>query len=289
MRTKPASPSTLFPNLREIEARYDRHFQINWTKRASVAAVITIAVAIFVFGFAAIGFSWQKIWTGLGEFGSFIKLMLPPSYDRPDKLWLYLGGLSETLAIAFLGTMLAALIAFPLGFLAAKNVIANRIIHFLSRRSLDTVRSIDALIWALIWINVVGPGPFAGILAIMTVDIGAFGKLFSEAIENADGKPVDGVKASGGTRLDVMRFALIPQVLPVMASQVLYLIEANARAATIIGIVGAGGIGLYLSEAIRTLEWQNVSFLILMILVMVAILDAISARLRTALIGQSSV
>jgi phosphonate transport system permease protein len=215
--------------------------------------------------------------------------MLPPDPGSATRAMLFLKALGETVAIAFLGTLLAAVLAFPLGFLAARNVIANRIIHFLARRSLDTVRGVDALIWALIWVNVVGLGPFAGMLAIMTSDIGAFGKLFSEAIEAADSKPVEGVTASGGSRLHEIRFGLIPQVLPVIASQVLYYFESNTRSSTIIGIVGAGGIGLYLAETIRTLEWQQVSFLILLILAAVSLIDFVSGKLRFAIIGKRAV
>ena len=171
---------------------------------------------------------------------------LDVSADPGALLPLYLKGLAETLAIALLGTMLAAVFAFPLAFIAAKNVVAQRIVHFLSRRFLDTIRGVDTLIWALIWINVVGLGPFAGILAVAMSDIGSFGKLFSEAIETADNKPVDGVTSTGGSALHQIRFGIVPQVLPVILSQVLYYFESNTRSATIIGIVGAGGIGLYL-------------------------------------------
>jgi len=159
-------------------------------------------------------------------------------------------------------------------------------VHFMARRSLDTIRSIDVLVWALIWVNVVGLGPFAGALAIMTSDIGSFGKLFSEAIEAADRRPVEGIKAAGGGRLLAVRFGILPEVFPVLASQVLYYFESNTRSATIIGIVGAGGIGLHLSEAIRTLELQQVSFIILLILVAVAAIDFVSNQLRFALIGR---
>ena len=116
------------------------------------------------------------------------------------------------------------------------------------------MRSVDVLIWALIWINVVGLGPFAGALAIACSDFGALGKLFSEAIETCDRRPGEGVVASGGSALHRIRFGLIPGVLPVLASQVLYFFESNTRSATIIGIVGAGGIGQYLTELIRVLE-----------------------------------
>ncbi|HYI05146.1 MAG TPA: phosphonate ABC transporter, permease protein PhnE, partial [Reyranella sp.] len=195
----------------------------------------------------------------------------------------------ETLSIAFLGTLGAAILALPVSMLAAKNVVANRIVHFASRRFLDSIRGIDTLIWALIWINVVGLGPFAGILAIMTSDFGSFGKLFSEAIEATDRKPVDGVKSTGGSDLHGFRFGVLPQVLPILLSQVLYYFESNTRSATIIGIVGAGGIGLYLANEIAQAEWQSVAFLILMILVTVAAIDWISAKIRFAMIGRRGV
>jgi phosphonate transport system permease protein len=159
-------------------------------------------------------------------------------------------------------------------------------VRFFSRRSLDTIRSIDTLIWALIWINVVGLGPFAGVLAIMTSDLGNFGKLFSEAIEAADRRPVEGIVSTGGGRVLGIRFGILPEVFPVLASQVLYFFESNTRSATIIGIVGAGGIGLHLAEAIRTLELQQASFIILLILVAVAAIDLVSSQLRFALIGR---
>ena len=119
----------------------------------------------------------------------------------------------------------------------------------------------------------------------MTADFGAFGKLMSEAIETADRKALDGVVASGGSRMQGIRFGILPIVLPVIMGQVLYYFESNVRSATIIGIVGAGGIGLHLSEQIRVLEWRQESFLILMVLVTVAIIDFVSQRLRHAIIG----
>jgi phosphonate transport system permease protein len=226
-----------------------------------------------------------RIFAGLGRLGDITLLMFPPSPGSWEHFWTYLGALGQTLAIAFLGTTAAGVLALPLGFLAARNVIAGRIVHFLSRRVLDTIRSVDTLIWALIWINVVGLGPFAGALAIASTDFAALAKLMSEAIETADRGPVEGVVAAGGGRLAVMRFGLLPQVLPVFASQALYFFESNTRSATIIGIVGAGGIGLYLSEMIRVLEWQEAAFLIVMVLITVAVIDVISRRLRAAIMG----
>lgn len=255
-------------------------------ERLRLAAIALLMGAVAVFAPLYLEFSLGKIWNGLGKLGDFVVLMLPPAYGTEVRLSLYLKSLAETLAIAFLGTFGAALLALPLGFLAAKTVTASRIVRFLSRRSFDTVRGVDSLIWALIWINVVGLGPFAGVLAILTSDLGTFGKLFSEAIETSDRRPVEGVTAAGGGHTHAIRFGIIPQVLPLIASQALYYFESNTRSATIIGIVGAGGIGMHLAEQIRTLEWQHVSFLILLILATVAAIDWISSRLRLAIIGE---
>jgi phosphonate transport system permease protein len=212
--------------------------------------------------------------------------MVPP--DPGEHFVTYVNGLGETLAISLLGTLLGALFALPLGVLAARNVIPAAWLRLPVKRFFDAVRGVDTLIWALIWINVVGLGPFAGVLAIATSDFGALGKLFAEIIESADRREVEGVRASGGRRLAEVRFGLLPQVAPVMAGQVLYFIESNTRSATIIGVVGAGGIGLFLAEQIRVLEWRQVSFIILLILITVAAIDFVSSRLRAAIAGRRS-
>lgn len=243
--------------------------------------------ALLAYGLVHLGFSLQKLIAGVNNLGTFVVLMFPPTYGETSDLIRYLNALGETVAIAFLGTLLAAIIAFPLGFLAAKNATVSQVLRFFARRSFDTLRGVDMLIWALIWVNVVGLGPFAGVLAIMSSDIGSFGKLFSEAIEASDQRPVEGVLSAGGSRLHGIRFGIVPQVLPVLISQVLYYFESNTRSATIIGIVGAGGIGLTLSEQIRTLEWQTVSFLIILILLTVTAIDFLSNRLRKAIAGDA--
>jgi phosphonate transport system permease protein len=258
-----------------------------FSKRMPAVTIAVALVGLFLFGMVWLGFSFEKLVTGISRLGVIIGLMFPPSPG--GLLHLYLKGLSETLAIAFLGTLLAAVIAFPLAFIAAKNVVGQRIVHFLSRRIFDTIRGVDTLIWALIFINVVGLGPFAGILAVAMSDIGSFGKLFSEAIETADTKPIDGVTSTGGSAFHQIRFGIVPQVLPVILSQVLYYFESNTRSATVIGIVGAGGIGLYLSNEINQQNWDHVAFLIIMVLITVAIIDFISARLRFALIGRAAI
>ncbi|TCT02581.1 phosphonate ABC transporter, permease protein PhnE [Aquabacter spiritensis] len=250
-------------------------------------ALLAALAALAVYALWHLSFSIGRLGTGIGQLLHFVTLMLPP--DPGTQLPLYLDALGETLAIAFLGTFAGAALALPFGFLAAKNVIANPAFHVAVRRVLDVLRGIDKLIWALIYVTVVGLGPFAGILAIATASIGELGKLFSEAVEASDRKPVEGIVSTGGSKPQAVRFGMLPEVLPVLASQMLYYFESNARQSTIVGIVGAGGLGLHLAEQIRVLEWQKVSFLILMMLIMVAVIDLISSRLRFAIIGRKAV
>jgi phosphonate transport system permease protein len=274
-------------DLRGLKARYPDVFDRPASSRLGMPAVGLAAIALLIFGLIELEFSPQRIWAGLSQLGWFMMLMIPP--DPGSSLPTYLAAMGETLSIALLGTTLAAVIALPVSLLAARNIVPTQFIRFPVRRFLDSIRGVDTLIWALVWINVVGLGPFAGVLAIAVSDFGAFGKLFSEAIETADRKQVEGIRAAGGSTLHEVRFGLIPQVLPVIAGQVLYFIESNTRSATIIGIVGAGGIGLQLAEQIRVLEWQKVSFLILMIMVAVAAIDWISSRMRFVIIGRRAI
>jgi phosphonate transport system permease protein len=272
-----------------IRAAHAAVFATSWRRSVAPLAVIGGGIAFYVFGLIALGLSPLAILRGLGHLWDIAELMLPPDPGSWDRFLLYLNALGQTLSIAFLGTALAAVLALPFGFLAAKNIVPNWLVHVLTRRSMDSIRSVDTLVWALIWIGVVGLGPFAGVLAIMSSDFGAYGKLMSEAIETADRRAGEGILASGGGRLAAIRFGVVPQVLPVIASQILYFFESNVRSATIIGIVGAGGIGLHLFEEIQVLEWRHASCLILMVLVTVAAIDLISQRLRAAIIGARAI
>ncbi len=274
----------------DASAVLDRHsglFEASPARRASA-----LAVPVGVFGFAVFAVWWlaipfSQIGPGLASLAKFVALMFPPSSG--GHLNLLFKAMGETLAIAFLGTLIATVVAFPISFLAAKNTSPHGVIRFAIRRCLDTIRGIDALIWALVFVGVVGLGPFAGILAIAVSDVGALGKLFSEAIETTEERARESVLASGGTNLLAVRFGLLPQVLPIIAGQILYFFESNVRSATIIGIVGAGGIGLQLSEQIRTYDFDQVAFAVIMILMTVAVIDWISGKLRFAIIGRRAV
>jgi phosphonate transport system permease protein len=273
-------------DLAGIRGRHPHHFDRFDRRRLTTSLAVFAAAVLLVWGMAELGFFGGRFLAGGERLVEIAGLMLPPDPGSWAHARVFAMALLETIAIAFLGTLAAAVLALPVALLAARNVTASRIVRFLSRRSLDTIRSVDILVWALIWVNVVGLGPFAGALAIMTADIGSFGKLFSEAMEAADKKPVEGIVAAGGSHALAIRFGILPGVFPVLASQVLYYFESNTRSASIIGIVGAGGIGLHLAEAIRTLELQQTSFIIVLILVAVALIDFVSGQLRFAVIGR---
>ena len=246
------------------------------------AAAWTAFIVIFAVGVWRMEPSPARLVAGLGKLGWLVTLMLPPSHGG----WLaeFTWAMLETVAMAFAGTVLATIVAVPLGFLGARNVVPVRFLHFGFRRFSDGLRGVDTLIWALIFVNAVGLGPFAGVMAIAVSDAGTLGKLFAEAVENVNRHPIDGVRAAGGSRLQVIRFAIVPQVFPVLLSHVLYYFESNTRSATILGVVGAGGIGFQLAERIRLNNWDEVAFIILMILVVVTAIDACSKAIRLRVI-----
>jgi phosphonate transport system permease protein len=195
----------------------------------------------------------------------------------------------ETILMAFLGTAGAAIIALPVSFVAARNFNRGTVSRFSIRRIFDLLRGVDGLIWTIILSRAFGPGPLTGSLAILLTDTGTFGKLFSEALENVDDKQVDGLRSTGANALQRSRFGVIPQVAPVILSQVLYYLESNTRSATVIGAIVGGGIGLLLTQAIQTQkDWEEVTYYVVLTLLMVMAMDALSGWLRARLIGRRS-
>lgn len=208
-----------------------------------------------------------------------------------NKMWRHgdvAWALFETILMAFLGTFGAAMIALPLGFLAAKNFTPLGGLRFAARRVFDFLRGVDGLIWTIVLSRAFGPGPLTGSLAIMLTDTGSFGKMFSEALENVDGKQIEGIASTGAKPLQRYRFGVIPQITPVLLSQVLYYLESNTRSATIIGAITGGGIGLLLTQAIITQkDWEEVTYYIILIIIMVMMMDTFSGWLRRKLIKGS--
>lgn len=204
-----------------------------------------------------------------------------PMWLHKDVAW----AIFETILMAFLGTFGAAILALPLAFLAAKNFTPAIPVRFGFRRLFDFIRGVDALIWTIILTRAFGLGPLTGALAILITDTGTFGKIFSEALENVDKKQIEGVQSTGAKPLQRYRFGVIPQIMPVLLSQVLYFLESNTRSATIIGAITGGGIGLLLTQAIiTTKDWEEVTYYIVLIVLMVIFMDWVSGMLRRRLI-----
>ena len=205
-------------------------------------------------------------------------------WRHADVAW----AVGETILMAFLGTFGAAIIALPLSFLAAKRFAPFAAIRYAMRRVFDFVRGVDALIWTVVLARAFGPGPLTGALAILVTDTGTFGKIFSEALENVDEKQIEGVSSTGAKPLQRYRFGVIPQIMPVLLSQILYFLESNTRSATIIGAITGGGIGLMLTQAIQTQkDWEEVAYYIILVVIMVMLMDWFSGWLRGRLIGRS--
>ncbi|MEA2776484.1 MAG: phosphonate transport system permease protein [Acetobacteraceae bacterium] len=261
-------------------ARYPEAFRgkgwLRWLLLTGVFAYLFYLM--WLFDFSRVLSSLPKVWV-------ILRLMLDWSniadWDHVE-LW---RSMLETVAMAYLGTMLAVVFAIPLGFLGARNIIPLRVFRFFARRLFDGLRGLDQLIWALVFVRAMGLGPIAGIMAIAVAETGVLAKLFSEAVENIDGKQVESITSVGAGFVARLRFAVLPQVLPVMISQALYSIESNSREATILGLVGAGGIGLRLSERIQINAWDQVAYIIVLILISVAAIDTTSRYLRLRLIG----
>jgi len=240
--------------------------------------------------------SMWKIWAGLPCLGEYLQKTLPTlrwenlvgdlgEWFWRWKVWLRL--LVETILIAYLATLLGVIGAFILSFPASRNLTPNRLVLNITRRYLEIVRTVPELVWALIFVFCFGVGPMAGVCAIGLHATGALGKLYSEANENVDMAPVEGVKASGGDWFQQIRYGVVPQVVPNIISYTLLRFEINVRASSIIGYVGAEGLGQEIREAMALQEYTDLSALFLIVLLTVIAIDYLSEKLRHRVIGLS--
>jgi phosphonate transport system permease protein len=270
-------------DISRARARLPRAFRTPWRER-TMRVVLAGAVVLWL-AYLHWLFDFGKTFSGLGRLWVIVGLMLDWSGFADWNHIEILRSMLETVTMAFLGTLLASVVALPLGFLGARNVIPSTIFRFCTRRVFDVFRGLDQLIWALVFVRAVGLGPIAGIMAIFVSDTGVLAKLYSEAIEASETGQADGIRSAGAGNLMTLRLGVLPQVLPVMMSQALYQLESNSREATILGLVGAGGIGLRLSERIQINAWDQVAYIIVLILITVAAIDFVSKRIRTRLIA----
>lgn len=231
---------------------------------------------------AVLAVSGREVVPGRSNFFAMVEgFWTNTMWRHGDVAW----ALFETVLMAFIGTFGAGLISLPIAFLAASNFTPARPLRFALRRLFDFLRGVDGLIWTIILSRAFGPGPLTGALAILLTDTGTFGKLFSEALENVDDKQIEGVQSTGANTLQRHRFGVMPQITPVLLSQLLYYFESNTRSATVIGAIVGGGIGLLLTQAISTQkDWEEVTYYIVLIVLMVMAMDALSGWVRRLLI-----
>jgi phosphonate transport system permease protein len=270
-------------DVHEARRRMPRAFARPLAERA-LRAALAVAVVAWL-GYLHWLFDFGRLMSGLDPLWIILRLMLDWSrFASWDHVELF-KSMAETVAMAFLGTLLASAVALPLGFLGARNVVPSRVFRLITRRVFDVCRGLDQLIWALAFVRAMGLGPLAGILAIFVSDTGVLAKVYAEAIENAERGQIDGIRSTGANAVVTLRLGVLPQVVPVLVSQALYQFESNSREATILGLVGAGGIGLRLSERIQINAWDQVAYIIVLILITVAAIDYVSKRLRGWLIA----
>jgi len=243
-------------------------------------AAVFVAVAVLAWSAWDTGADPVRLARGIPWILDFLRRMLPPDLRV---LPAALVGAIKTVEIALLGTAVAAVAALPLGFLSARNVAAPGVFHPV-RAALNFFRSVDTLVYALIFVAAVGLGPFPGVLAVVAYTTMSLAKLYSEAIEGIERGPVDAIAATGATRLQILRYGVLPQVLPLFLSYVLYRLETNIRAATVLGFVGAGGIGFYLQTYLRMIDYPAASTVLLVTVLMVMVVDAVSSRVRARLV-----
>ncbi|HDL7799050.1 TPA: phosphonate ABC transporter, permease protein PhnE [Yersinia enterocolitica] len=263
-----------------------QHPQIFLQQKRYIRWVTIIGIAIFLyylFFFKTFGIPWQAFVNGSQQISRyFLRMFVWHDFvNWPFRY--YFGQIFITLAIVFAGTLTATLIALPLSFLAARNVMSTpslRLISFVVRRFLDIFRGIDMAIWGLIFVRAVGMGPLAGVLAIIMQDMGLLGKLYAEGHEAVDKSPNRGLTAMGANALQKQRFGIFTQSFPTFLALSLYQIESNTRSAAVLGFVGAGGVGLVYAENMRLWNWDVVMFITLIMVVIVMIMDKVSATLR---------
>ena len=251
-----------------------RHSPAQAAARTGAQAACAVLIAWML---ARVGIRWEWVADAPWQIGDLLGRMFPPEWSFAGRL---VDPLLQTVNIATLGTAAAVVLSVPIAFLAARNTTPNRATYALGRLVMVVSRSVDTLIWALVFIIVVGPGSLAGLLAVAVRSVGFVSKLFAEGIEEIDRGQVEAVTATGATRWQILVYAVLPQVRPVFAGVCVYRWDINIRESTVLGLVGAGGLGFALNEAILGLEWSRVGLILTVVLAVVIVSEAVSAFLR---------
>jgi phosphonate transport system permease protein len=245
------------------------------------AAGLAAAVLIYGLCLSVAEIDPARLWRGLPRLAGWAVRAWPPDLSE---LTLLLRRAAETLAIATLGTTAAVLLAAPLALLGARNVAPGALLHYPARWVLNMLRGIDSFVFVLLFVAAVGLGPFAGVIGVTLHSAGSIAKLWAEAIEAVEPGPLEAAAMTGAGRLKIVLYALLPDVLPTLASTALYVWEFNVRSSTVLGLVGAGGIGQELKNSVDLLVFPRVLTILLIILAMVTLIDQLSAWLRRRLL-----
>nr|WP_299241620.1 phosphonate ABC transporter, permease protein PhnE [uncultured Halomonas sp.] len=245
-----------------------------------LAGMLFIAAAA-AWSLTTIDIIWPWVWDAPAQIGDLFKRMVPPDVSAISAItW----ALIETLNIATIATFFAVFLSLPVAYISAQNTTPNRATLWLGRFILVSSRSVNTLIWALLFVAIFGPGVLAGIVAIMFRSLGFLGKLIGEAIEEIDRRPVEALEATGASRAKVILYAIVPQVVPTFFAVSILRWDINLRESTVLGLVGAGGIGVILQGAIDMLDWRTVATILLAIIVLVIAGEALAAWLRKKVI-----
>jgi phosphonate transport system permease protein len=245
-------------------------------------ALAALVVATLAWCADAVNLRPKDLAEAVPVIGEYFYRMAPPKWEFAEVLW---KPAAETLYIALWGNVIALVIGLPLGVLAASNVTRSPILRNSAKAVLNLLRSVSELIWAIFFVAAVGLGPFPGALALGVNFGGILGRLYAEALENIDSGPVEALEATGASRLQVIAYAMLPQALPQFVTYNLYWFEVGVRSATVLGMVGAGGIGFELVTTIRLFEWRETGVVLLLILAMVTIIDLASTYIRGRIYG----
>jgi phosphonate transport system permease protein len=280
--------------LEVLLADYQR--EVGRRRRQSLLVLGILAILIEIagrFGEVDVNYLFQHISNFTSYFGRIVPKLGIAHFDADvaDWYWNFTGWLKlllDTVLIAYLGTLIGASGAFAIAFFAAANLAPSNVLRWSIKRIFEFCRTVPDLVFALMFVSAFGLGPLAGILAIAIHTFGTLGKLFTEAIENIDMKPVEGVRSTGSRFIEMVRFGALPQVVSSFASYTLLRFEINVRSGSVVGMVGAGGIGQDLFVAIRKFYYTDVSAILLMIIVSVAVIDLVTERIRHRLSGQDT-
>lgn len=271
--------------------------ELKKTKRKQTVLIVVVFLTALVISIRVGEFSLINLYEGLPGLLNYARDTVPEMHltsigsDLREWYWgvgKWIQLLVDTILLAFMGTFLGTIAAFALCFPGSRNLVKSYAIYFLCRRTMEVARAVPELVYAMIFVFSFGLGPLPGVLAIAIHTAGALGKLFSEVNENIDMDLPDGIRASGGNWFQIMRYAVVPQVLPNFFSYILLRFEINVRAASIIGFVGAGGIGQELMFVIRQFVYTDISAIVLMIICTVALIDISCEKIRHAIIGKEA-